>query len=166
MNTFSLCMLQGIWDKDSEWVWGIEKWKAKNDKQGTQWYILTWEITEKRLQRADVGVWKWYVNVTTIPVQIISLFLLHTGVLVTGNILLGSTVWKYWLLSSLMLTIWSGDRGETCFHSDPWYLLSHDRVGYVILKVSSIFYMFLVQRVILSFALWISKETTSGFKCS
>lgn len=69
---FSLCMLQGNWANDSEWVRGTEKWKAKNYKQGMQWYILPWEITEKRLQGAEVGVWKWYVEVTTSPAQTIT----------------------------------------------------------------------------------------------
>ena len=56
---------------------GIEKRKTKNDKEGKQWYILTWEITEKRLQGVDVGVCKWYVNVTSTTAQIVTVLLFY-----------------------------------------------------------------------------------------
>ena len=55
---------------------GREKWNTENDKQGEQWYILTSEITKKRLQGGvDVGVCKWYVNMTSTPAQIVTVLL-------------------------------------------------------------------------------------------
>lgn len=148
--------------------------KRSREIKNEKWQIrdamihLTWEITEKRLWGVDVGVWKWYANVASMPAQILTVLLFCSlecwspGIF-TWDLLCENS---YYSLHSPSLSIWWGNQGWNIF--PLWLLVSpfmwqswiHNFEGFF-----HISHMFLVQRVLISFTLSIFKELTPGIEC-